>query len=147
MESQSAENVQNVSGTGVAEFNFLTEAYDSGLCWTTLNDIQTSSWSHHFLFLIALSRCKFHKIVFFIFPTATYMPFWQSPILTQKSQGMLVVRTFCSFNAKTIKYSGPHFLFHDFDSNNSFFPMFGILSIPWPAKKEFGSHTVRARKT
>ena len=32
MESQSAENVQNVSGTGVAEFNFLTEAYDSGLC-------------------------------------------------------------------------------------------------------------------
>ena len=40
---------------------------------------------------------------------------------------MLVVRTFCSFNAKTIKYSGPHFLFHDFDSNNSFFPMFGIF--------------------
>ena len=31
-ESQSVKNVQNVSGTGVAEFNFLTEAYDSGLC-------------------------------------------------------------------------------------------------------------------
>ena len=34
---------------------------------------------------------------------------------------------FLLFNAKTIKYSAPHFLFRDFDSNHSFFPMLGIF--------------------
>ena len=76
----------------------------------------SSSFSHYFLRLITLSRCKFHEIVFFnaFFPNFhkhTVLTF--APVLTQKSQGMQVVRT---FNAKTSTVA-LHFLFHDFDNN------------------------------
>ena len=43
-----------------------------------------------------------------------------APVLSQKSERMHLVRTFCSSTAKK-EYGDPHFLFHDFNKDSAFF--------------------------
>ena len=77
-------------------------AHITRCCLNFVVVVLSSSFSHYVLLLIALSRCKFHKMVFF----NAFSNFHKNTvltvllILTQKSQGIQVVRTFCSFNAK-----------------------------------------------